>query len=147
DGLVSHPGAGGPCRQARSAGPHQRKAVMVRSEPPGSAPGPLRLLGGPLRDAWDLFVAPAALFERLPGQSRGLAYLVALLVLKALLAYGVVSTGVSDYEVTLRARHQLSADRLPEGEDDPAAAVRGAEWSDRQEEFDRLLARLSLIGG
>jgi hypothetical protein len=117
-------------------------AVMPLEQQPALPPGSL------LGDIGNLFLAPGRLFAGLPRCNRYASALLGLMILHAVYACAVLSTGVPDYEID--AATQKAINRVPEPNpaDDNADEIAGKVTAlEKGAVFSKLLTRVLMVAG
>jgi hypothetical protein len=107
-------------------------------------PSPGSLLG----DIGNLFLAPGRLFADLPRCNRSASALLVLMILHAVFACAVLSTGVPDYQID--ADTQKAINRVPEPNpvDDNADEIAGKiTVLEKGAVFNKLLTRVVMVAG
>jgi hypothetical protein len=113
------------------------------AEPEISSPA-----GGLFTDLVRLFTSPGALFADLPVVNRAGGALLVLVAAHLVAAALLVSTHVTDYEISARAEQESNraAEQL-KGDENSEELARALEAQDKKAVFDKLFARVLLFVG
>jgi hypothetical protein len=118
------------------------------SPPTAAAPRPTERPGSLFRDLVNLYLHPSVLFEALPRWNRSASALGVLMLLYALYAAALVSTGVLDYEIQLETAKAANRYANQPHTDESAEDVnRMLTAIDKGATFSMLLSRVVLIAG
>jgi hypothetical protein len=118
------------------------------SPPVVAAPRPIERPGSLFRDLVNLYLSPSILFGELPRWNRAAAALFLLMLLQAMYAVALVSTGVLDYEIqltTAKAANQYA--NQPHTDESAEDVNRVLAAIDKGGTFNMLLARVLLVAG
>jgi hypothetical protein len=123
-------------------------AELDASAPPAPGPRPRERPGGLVRDLANLYLRPSTLFDELPRWNRSAAALLLLMALQALYAFGVVSTGVLDYETDADTQKAWSRYADQPHSDESADQVNATlDGLIKGGTFTKLLRRVGLVAG
>jgi hypothetical protein len=125
-----------------------RSLERTETAPPEAPGKPAERPGGLGRDILHLYTRPGALFADLPRSNHLGGALLVLLLLYALYAGLLLSTGVPDYEIEAQAQKEISRAALQlKGEDNSEELARKVDGLEKQATFNRLFSRILLLLG
>ncbi len=108
----------------------------------------MKTLQAALRNILELYIAPGAMFGRLPQQHRSALPLLILILAEFGISLAILSTGVIDYEIDwLTERSWKDQVQVDDRADPIETEQKRAEHIEKQKTFSKQLARVMLLGG